>query len=146
MQTTYMHSFITQYGISDALLHREVCSTVDNRNPQTGAHFTSPVCSALVTHSPAHQIQAAGTRLSLSTPTSSCTPITDLIIPYSPVRSRCHELSLPLNRVCAGQSSDSERARDQWQWAAVTPQVNLSFSFVSCISKHLIEYIAIESS
>ena len=60
--------------------------------------------------------------------------------------SRCHELSLPLNRVCTGQSSDSERARDQWQCAAVTPQVNLSFSFVSCISKHLIERIAIESS
>ena len=59
---------------------------------------------------------------------------------------RCHELSLPLNRVCTGQSSDSERARDQWQCAAVTPQVNLSFSFVSCISKHLIECIAIESS
>ena len=47
--------------------------------------------------------------------------------------SRCHELSLPLNWVCTGQSSDSERARDQWQCAAVTPQVNLSFSFVSCI-------------
>ena len=59
---------------------------------------------------------------------------------------RCHELSLPLNRVCSGQSSDSERAPDQWQCAAVTPQVNLSFSFVSCISKHLIECIAIESS
>ena len=43
----------------------------------------------------------------------------------------CHELSLPLNRVCTGQSSDSERARDQWQCAAVTPQVKLSFSFVS---------------
>ena len=49
-------------------------------------------------------------------------------------RDTCHELSLPLNRVCTGQSSDSERARDQWQCAAVTPQVNLSFSFVSCIS------------
>ena len=59
---------------------------------------------------------------------------------------RCHELSLPLNRVCTGRSSDSERARYQWQCAAVTPQVNLSFSFVSCISKHLIECIAIESS
>ena len=49
----------TLYGISEALLH----STVDYRNPQTGAHFTSPVCTALVTHSPAHQIQAAGPRL-----------------------------------------------------------------------------------
>ena len=45
--------------------------------------------------------------------------------------------------MCTGQSSDSERARDQWQCAAVTPQVNLSFSFVSCIIKHLIECIAI---
>ena len=51
---------------------------------------------------------------------------------------RCHELSLPLNRVCTGQSSDSECARDQWQCVAVTAQVNLSFSFVYCISKHLI--------
>ena len=59
---------------------------------------------------------------------------------------RCHELSLPLNRVCTGQSSDSERARDQWQCVAVTPRVNLSFSFVSCTSKHLIECIAIDSS
>ena len=43
-------------------------------------------------------------------------------------------------RVCmpTGQSSDSERARDQWQSAAATPQVNLSFSFVSYVSKHLI--------
>ena len=74
----------TLYGISDALLHilqvlsmgpAELCCTVDNRNPQKGAHFTSPVRSALVTHSPAHQIQAAGTRLSLSTPTCSCIPI-----------------------------------------------------------------------
>ena len=53
---------------------------------------------------------------------------------------RCHELSLPLNRVCTGQSSDSERAHDQWQCAAVTPQVNLTFSFVSCISKHFIPF------
>ena len=27
--------------------------------------------------------------------------------------TRCHELSLPINRVCTGQSSDSERARYQ---------------------------------
>ena len=61
------------------------------------------------------------------------------------VTSRCHELNLPLNRVCTGQSSDSERALDQWQCADVAPQVNLSFSFVSRVSKHLIECIAIES-
>ena len=58
---------------------------------------------------------------------------------FEALLTRCHELSLPLNRVCTGQSSGSERALDQWQCAAVTPQVNLSFSFVSCISKHLIE-------
>ena len=50
---------------------------------------------------------------------------------FSEILYRCHELSLPLNRVCTGQSSDSERARDRWQSAAVTPQVNLCFSFVS---------------
>ena len=32
---------------------------------------------------------------------------------------------------------------DQWQCAAVTPQVNLNFSFVSRVSKHLIEFISI---
>ena len=53
----------------------ELCCTVDNGNPPTGAHFTSPVCTALVAHSPAHQIQTAATRLSLSPPTGSCIPI-----------------------------------------------------------------------
>ena len=38
----------------------------------------------------------------------------------SVVICQCHQLSSYLNRVCAGQSSDSERARDQWQSAAVT--------------------------
>ena len=33
-----------------------------------------------------------------------------------------------------------DRSRDQWQCAAMTPQVNLNFSFVSCVSKHLIEF------
>ena len=47
------------------------------------------------------------------------------------------------NPVCSCPSLDSERARDQWQCADVTPQVNLSFSFVSCVSKHFIEFIAI---
>ena len=58
---------------------------------------------------------------------------------------RCHELSLYLNRVCTGQSSDSERASAEWQSAAVTPQFNVHFSFGSRIAKHLIEFIAIES-
>ena len=48
---------------------------------------------------------------------------------------RCHMLSLQANQVCTGQSSDSERARDHWQRAAMTPHVNLSFSFESCVSK-----------
>ena len=52
----------------------ELCCTVDNGNLPTGAHFTSHVCTALVTHSPAHQIQTAATRLSLSPPTGSCIP------------------------------------------------------------------------
>ena len=55
-----------------------------------------------------------------------------------PRRSRCHELSLYLNRVCTGQSSYSERASAERQSASVTPQVNLSFPFVSRVSKHLI--------
>ena len=59
---------------------------------------------------------------------------------------RCHGLSLPMNRVCSGQSSDSERASAEWQSACVTPQSNVtvSFSLVSRVSIHLIEFIAIE--
>ena len=57
-------------------------------------------------------------------------------------------IEFTVNRVCrpTGQSSDSESARDQWQCIAVTPQVNLRFSFVALIkyvSKHLVECIAI---
>ena len=68
------------------------------------------------------------------------------------VEARMAMSSVPVSRIeftlksSTGQSSDSERARDQWQCAAVTPQVNLSFSFVSCISIHVIECNAIESS
>ena len=50
-----------------------------------------------------------------------------------------------MNRVCIGQSSDSECASAEWQSDVVTPQINVSFSLVSRISKHLIEFIAIES-
>ena len=64
---------------------------------------------------------------------------------YTNYIDRCHGLSLPMDRVCTGQSSDSERASAEWQIAAVTPQVNLSFSLVSRVSKHLIECIAIDS-
>ena len=59
-------------------------------------------------------------------------------------RTRCHGLSLPMNRVCTGQSSYSQRASAEWQSAVVTPQFNVSFSHVSRVSKHLIEFIAIE--
>ena len=41
-----------------------------------------------------------------------------------------------LNRVCTGQSSYSERASTEWQSSDVTPQVNLSFSFVSRVLKN----------
>ena len=40
---------------------------------------------------------------------------------------------------------ESERARDQCQSVAVTPQVNLSFSFLSRVSTHLNEINAIDS-
>ena len=64
----------------------ELCCTVDNRNPQTGAHFTSPVRSALVTHSPAHQIQAL---VLVYRCLHQLAPayLSDLIIPYTPARS-----------------------------------------------------------
>ena len=65
--------------------------------------------------------------------------------PKKPSWCRCHELSLYLNRVCTDQSLASERASAEWQSAVVTPQFNLSFSFVSRVSKHLIECIAIKS-
>ena len=58
---------------------------------------------------------------------------------------RCHGLSLPMNRGCTGQSSATERAGAEWKSAAVPPQFNVSFSLVSRVSKHLIEFIAIES-
>ena len=46
-----------------------------------------------------------------------------------------------MNRVCTGQSSDSERESAEWQSAAVTLQFNVSFLLVSRVSKHLIEFI-----
>ena len=54
-------------------------------------------------------------------------------------------IDLALASLLANQpvASESERARDHWQCAAMTPQVNLSFSFVSRVSKHAIELIAI---
>ena len=58
---------------------------------------------------------------------------------------RCHGLSLTMNRVCTGQSSDSDRESAEWQSAVVTLQFNVSFSLVSRVSKNVIECIAIES-
>ena len=58
--------------------------------------------------------------------------------------TRCHGLSLLMNRVCTGQSSYSERASAKRQSAVMTPQFNGSFSLVSPVSKHLIELIARE--
>ena len=58
---------------------------------------------------------------------------------------QCHELSLHLNRACTGQSSDSERESAELQSSTVTPQFNLSFSFVSRVSKYVIACIAIQS-
>ena len=52
--------------------------------------------------------------------------------------TRCHGLSIPMNRVCTGQSSCSERGSAEWQSAAVTPQFNVSCSLVSRVSRHLI--------
>ena len=57
---------------------------------------------------------------------------------------RCHGLSVYPVYVCIGQSSHSERAAE-WQSSAVTPKFNLSFSFVSRFSKHLIYLIAVDS-
>ena len=48
--------------------------------------------------------------------------------------------------MCTGQSSHPERASAESQSSAVTPQFNLSFSFVDRFSKHLIEFIAIDRS
>ena len=64
----------------------------------------------------------------------------DIFIPVSRIEFAANQVCRP-----TGQSSDPDRALDQWQCAAVTPQVNLSFSLVSCVSKHLIEFIAVES-
>ena len=51
-----------------------------------------------------------------------------------------------MNRVCTGQSSDSERASAEWKSAAVTTQFDVSFSLVYRVSKHLIEFIDIVNS
>ena len=52
-------------------------------------------------------------------------------------------IDLAVTSLLANQpvASESVRARDQWELAAMTPRVNLSFSFVSRVSKHLIEFI-----
>ena len=52
-----------------------------------------------------------------------------------------------VNDLATDQSAASnwERARDQCQSAAVIPPVNLSFSFLSRVSRHLLDFIAIDS-
>ena len=50
-----------------------------------------------------------------------------------------------MNRVYTGQSSDSERASADRQSDVLTPQFDVGFSFVSRVTKHLIEFIAIEN-
>ena len=64
------------YSNSSSLPFGLVKCTVDwldwHKNCVFGSHLGS---CALVTHSPAHQIQTAATRLSLSPPTGSCIPI-----------------------------------------------------------------------
>ena len=63
---------------------------------------------------------------------------------------RCHGLSLngstmhAMTSLLANQL-ESDRARDQCQSAAVTPAVNLSFSFLSHVSTHIIDFIAMDS-
>ena len=62
----------------------------------------------------------------------------DIFIPVS--RFEFTWIDLALNSLLANQPVASEFLR-----AAVTPQFNVSFSLVSRVSKHLIEFIAIES-
>ena len=56
-------------------------------------------------------------------------------------------IDLAVTSLLANQpvASESERIRDQSQRADMTVQVNLSFSFLSHVSRHLIELIAIDS-
>ena len=68
---------------------------------------------------------------------------------------RCHELSLQrielantsVSSLLTNQpvASESERARDPSQRAAVTSQINLSFWFVYRVPRHLIEFIPLDS-
>ena len=53
--------------------------------------------------------------------------------------------SLLANQLERAHDQESERAYDQSQSGAVTPPVNLSFSFLSRVSRHLIDFIAIDS-
>ena len=59
----------------------------------------------------------------------------------------CRESSLQLVSVLATDQSAGRIgvARDQCQSAAVTPRVNLSFSFQSRVSRHFIDFIAMDS-
>ena len=66
------------------------------------------------------------------------------LVPVS--RVEFTRIDLAMTWLLANQlvTSESERAREQCQCAAVTPPINL-FLFVSRVSRHLIEFIAIDS-
>ena len=61
-------------------------------------------------------------------------------------RFEIERIDLAITSLLANQpvASESERARDQCQSAAVTPAVNASFSFLPRVSRHIIYFIAIE--
>ena len=62
-------------------------------------------------------------------------------------RSQFARIDLVVTSVLANRpvASESERARDQCESAVVTPPVNLSLSFLSRISRHIIDFIAVDS-
>ena len=68
-----------------------------------------------------------------------------MLVPVS--WSEFEQTDLAITSLLANQpvASESERARHQCQRAAVTLPVNLSFSFLSRISRHLIYFIAVYS-
>ena len=77
---------------------------------------------------------------------SRFTPRTPAI---QPIMYRCHEFSLQrielaitsVSSLVTNQfvASDSQRARNHSQSSVVTPRVNMSFSFISRFSRHLID-------
>ena len=62
-------------------------------------------------------------------------------------RFEFERIDLAITPLLANQpvASEPERVREQCQIAAVIPPVNLCFSFLSRFSRHLIDFIAIDS-